>query len=185
MRVIVGGIGYPDLCDYSIGIEVQERLSERKAPSNVVVEDLSYNPIAIIQRLNDEPPDDRFGRVVVVSAVKRGDRAPGTIGCYRWDGGMPPDEEVQRAVTDAVTGIIAMDNTLVIAKYFGALPEEVVVVEVEPETHEFGAALSPEVGAAFERTCDMAWSCATDDTFVAGLALGSLALTVVPLIRFG
>lgn len=185
MRVIVGGIGYPDLCDYSIGIEVQERLSEREAPPNVVVEDLSYNPIAIIQRLGDEPPDDRFGRIVVVSAVKRGDRPPGTADCYRWDRVMPVDEEVQRAVTDAVTGIIAMDNTLVIANYFGALPEEVVVVEVEPETHEFGASLSPGVSSAFEKICDLVWSCATDDKFVAGLPSRSLALTVVPVMRFG
>ncbi|MEO8193196.1 MAG: hydrogenase maturation protease [Gemmatimonadales bacterium] len=185
MRVIVGGIGYPDLCDYSIGILVQEQLSARRAPANVIVEDLSYNPIAIIQRLNDEQPDNRFGRVVVVSAVKRGDRAAGVISCYRWDGGMPPDDEVQRAVTDAVTGIIAMENTLVIARYFGALPDEVVVIEVEPETHEFGAALSPEVSAAFERACDTAWSCAIDDSVVAALPMGSLALTGTPSIRFG
>ncbi len=185
MKVIAGGVGYPDLCDYSIGIEVQERLSERTAPPNVTIEDLSYNPIAIIQRLNDEPADDRFGRLVVVSAVKRGRRLPGTVSCYRWDGGMPSDEEVQRAVTDAVTGIIAMDNTLVIAKYFDALPDEVVVVEVEPETHEFGAALSPEVRAGFDDICGTVWSCATDDAFVAGLPMGALALTVVPVMRFG
>lgn len=185
VRVLAGGIGYPDLCDYSIGIEVQEKLSERVAPPGVVVEDLSYNPIAIIQRLNDEAPDSRFERVVVVSAVKRGDRPSGTVSCYRWDGGMPSDEEVQRAVTDAVTGIIAMDNTLVIARYFKALPDEVVVVEVEPETHEFGAALSAEVSAAFPNICDTVWRCATDDAFVEQLPLGALALTVVPLIRFG
>ncbi len=185
MRVIVGGIGYPDLCDYSIGIEVQERLSERDAPPNVVVEDLSYNPIAIIQRLGDEPPDDRFGRIVVVSAVKRGDRPPGTADCYRWDRVMPVDEEVQRAVTDAVTGIIAMDNTLVIANYFGALPDEVVVAEVEPETHEFGASFSPGVSSAFDRICDLVWSCSTDDDFVAALPVRGLALTAVPIMRFG
>lgn len=185
MRVIVGGVGYPDLCDYSIGIDVQERLSERIPPPNVVVEDLSYNPIAIIQRLDDEKPGERFGRAVVVSAVKRGTRPAGTVSAYRWDGGMPSDEEIQRAVTDAVTGIIAIDNTLVIARYFGALPDEVIVVEVEPETHEFGAALSPAVASVFDEMCDLAWSFATDDESVARLPVGPLALSVSPGIKIG
>ena len=184
-RVIVGGVGYPDLCDYSIGIEIQECLSKRAAPAQVVVEDLSYNPIAIIQRLGDEKDGERFARVVVVSAVRRGTRAAGTVSAYRWDGGMPSDEEIQRAVTDAVTGIIAVDNTLVIARYFGALPDEVVVVEVEPETHEFGASLSAGVAAAFDDACDIVWSCATDDDFVARLPVSALALTTSPGVRIG
>jgi len=185
MRVIAGGVGYPDLCDYSIGIEVQERLSARDAPANVVVEDLSYNPIAIIQRLDDEPAGDRFGRMVVISAVKRGNRPAGTVSCYRWDGVMPADEEIQRMVTDAVTGIIAVENTLVIGRYFRGLPDEVVVVEVEPETHEFGAAFSREVAEAFDGICELVWRFATDDDSVAELPVGALALTAVPVFRFG
>ncbi len=185
MRVIVGGVGYPDLCDYSIGVLVQEHLSGRQPLSHVVVEDLSYNPIAIVQRLNDEPADDRFSRLVVISAVKRGTDPAGTVRCFRWDGLLPSDEEVQRAVTDGVTGIIAMENTLVIAQYFRALPDEVIVVEVEPETHEFGAQLSAGVAAAFESTCDLAWCCATDETMVSSLPVRSLAPNVNPGIRIG
>lgn len=185
MRVIVGGVGYPDLCDYSIGILVQEELSTRDAPQGVLVEDLSYNPIAIVQRLNDEPAHDRFSRLVAVSAVKRGGHAAGTVRCYRWDGVLPSDEEIQRAVTDGVTGIIAMENTLVIARYFRALPNDVVVIEVEPETHEFGAELSAAVSDAFEHVCDLAWACATDEATVADLPVGPLALHAVPGIRIG
>lgn len=180
MRVIVGGVGYPDLCDYSIGIEVQERLSGWAAPSNVSVEDLSYNPIAVIQRLDDEPVDRRFGRAVVVSAVRRADRPTGTVSCYRWDGVLPPDEEIQRAVSDAVTGIIAVENTLVIARYFKSLPSEVVVIEVEPELHEFGAAMSEPVRAVFDRICNLVMSFATDDDAVAALPLGALGSPVAP-----
>lgn len=185
MRVIVGGVGYPDLCDYSIGILVQESLSTRDAPPHVTVEDLSYNPIAIIQRLNDEPVDDRFSRLVVVSAVKRGTGPAGTVRCFRWDGVLPVDEEIQRAVTDGVTGIIAMENTLVIAGYFKALPGEVIVIEVEPETHEFGADLSPAVRSAFESICDLVWSCATDEAVASRLPVGSLELNAIPVIRLG
>ena len=185
MRVIVGGVGYPDLCDYSIGIEVQERLSLRDAPPNVVVEDLSYNPIAIKQRFDDEPPEAQFERVVIVSAVKRGDRPAGTVASYRWDGVLPSETEIQRMVTDAVTGIIAVENTIVITRYFAALPNEVVVVEVEPETHEFGAAFSSPVAAAFDDICDLVWSLATDDNAVARLPVGSLASVTVPTLWVG
>ncbi len=185
MRVIVGGVGYPDLCDYSIGILVQEALSMREGFPDVVVEDLSYNPIAIIQRLNDEPPDDRFSRLVVVSAVKRGGQPAGSVRCYRWDRVLPSDEEIQRSVTDGVTGIIALENTLVIAQYFKALPDDVIVVEVEPETHEFGAELSPGVGEAFESVCNLAWSCATDSAFVSRLPERGLSLNAVQSLRLG
>lgn len=182
-RVIVGGVGYPDLCDYSVGVDVQERLSTWDAPPNVSVEDLSYNPIAVIQRLNDESPETRYSRMVIVSAVKRGNRAPGTVNCYRWDGVLPSNEEIQDAVTDAVTGIIALENTLVIAQYFGALPAETVVVEVEPEAHEFGAALSEPVRSVFDQVCELVKSLATDNDAVAQLPVQALTFAVAPGMR--
>ncbi len=182
-RVIVGGVGYPDLCDYSIGIDVQERLSTWNAPPNVSVEDLSYNPIAVIQRLNDEPSESCFNRMVIVSAVKRGNRAAGTVSCYRWDGILPSDEEIQDAVTDAVTGIIALENTLVITRYFNALPAETIVVEVEPEAHEFGAALSAPVRSVFEQVCELVKTMATDDAAVAQRPVQALTFAVAPGMR--
>ena len=78
-------------------------------------------------------------------------RRPGTVTAYRWDGVLPGDEEIQRAVTEAVTGVIALDNTLVVARHFGALPDEIVVVEVEPAVHEFGDTFSDAVGRVVRR----------------------------------
>ena len=77
MRVIVAGIGYRNLRDHSVGVTVADRLLDRRWASDVVVEDLSYNPIAVGQRLEDEPAGRRFTRAVVVGAVERGGRAPG------------------------------------------------------------------------------------------------------------
>jgi hypothetical protein len=108
-----------------------------------------------VQRLEDEPPEKKFQRAVVVAAVERDGRAPGTVAAYRWDGVLPPDEEIQRAVTEAVTGVIALDNTLVVARHFGALPDEVVVVEVEPAVHEFGDAFSEVVGRQIDGVCEL------------------------------
>jgi hydrogenase maturation protease len=155
MRVIVGGVGYRNLRDHSIGVEVADRLETAAWVDDVVVEDLSYNPIAVVQRLEDEPPGQRFQRAVVVAAVARGGRPPGTVTAYRWDGALPADEDIQRAVTEAVTGVIALDNTLVVARHFGALPDEVVVVEIEPAVQEFGDMFSEVVGRQLDGVCQL------------------------------
>ena len=161
MRVIVAGVGYRNLCDHSIGVEVADRLETTTWADNVVVEDLSYNPIAVVQRLEDEPPEQRFQRAVVVGAVERRGRPPGTVAAYRWDGVLPADEEIQRAVTEAVTGVIALDNTLVVTRHFGALPDEVVVVEVEPAVQEFGDTFSDVVGCQLDGVCELVRRLAT------------------------
>jgi hydrogenase maturation protease len=155
LRVIVAGVGYRNLRDHSIGVEVADRLETTTWADNVVVEDLSYNPIAVVQRLEDEPPEQRFQRAVVVGAVERRGRAPGTVAAYRWDGVLPTDEEIQRAVTEAVTGVIALDNTLVVTRHVGALPDEVVVVEVEPAVQEFGDTFSEVVGRQLDGVCEL------------------------------
>jgi len=179
-RVIVSGVGYPDLSDYSIGIVVIEHLASWSPPKNVVVEDLSYNPIAVVQRFQDEAPDRRFTRAVFVSAVTRPSRPAGAVRCYRWDGALPGEEDIQRAVTDGVTGIIALSNTLVIAEHFGALPDEVVVVEVEPHSNEFGAGFSAPVASAFDAVCELMKTFATDSDAVARLPLEPLDYAVSP-----
>lgn len=178
MRVLVGGIGYRNLRDHSIGIEVTDCLAGRSwpdGPDEVVVEDLSYNPIAVVQRLEDDPPDRRFRLAVLVAGVARGGgRRPGAVTAYRWDGALPPPEEIQRAVTEAVTGVIALDNTLVVARHFGALPAQVVVVEVEPEVEEFGDAFSPVVSGVFPTVCELVTRLALDDGAAARLPLAPL-----------
>jgi hydrogenase maturation protease len=169
VRVIVGGVGYRNLRDHSVGVEITDRLEGQAWPDGVVVEDISYNPIAVGQRLEDETPERRFERAVVVGAVERAGRRPGAVAAYRWDGVLPDDEAIQRAVTEAVTGVIALDNTLVVTRHFGALPDEVVVVEVEPAVHEFGDALSEPVGRVIDAVCTLVRALATDDATVAGL----------------
>jgi hypothetical protein len=54
-----------------------------------------------------------------------------------------------------VTGVIALDNTLVVTRHFGALPDEVVVVEVEPAVQEFGDTFSEVVGRQLDGVCEL------------------------------
>src|SRR5687767_15820329 len=170
MRTLVGAVGYRNLRDHSAAFEVLERLSRENLGPDVVVEDTSYNPIAVVQWLEGEAPGQRLDRVVLVAAVERG-HVPGAITAYRWDGVLPPDDQVQQAVVEAVTGVIALENTVVFAGYFGVLPLSLAIVEIEPLEHAFGSELSAVVRDAVEPATDL----------VRRLALDREAFTALPL----
>lgn len=161
MRALIGGVGYPDLSDHSVSWALVDLLEQRGLPEGTSVEDVSYNPVAVAQRLQDEPDASRLEVLILVSAIERG-RSPGTVTAYRWDGLLPSDEEIHRAVTDAVTGIIYLDNTLVVTRHLGALPERVAVIEIEPLVEAFGTPMSAPVAAALEGVADAAVQYATD-----------------------
>ncbi len=153
MRVLVGGIGYRFLRDGSLGPYLADHLPERAA-DGIEVEDVSYGPVGFSQDLQAGRPYDR---VVLVAAVRRG-RAPGTVSCYRWDGVLPGNEEIQGRVSEAVTGVTSLDNTLIVCGALGGLPEDVRVVEVEPADEGWGEGFSPEVEGRLEEIEEAVWS---------------------------
>ena len=149
MRTLVAAVGYRNLRDHSVQFEILERLQREELGREVLVEDTSYNPIAVAQWLEGETHENRFDRAIFIAAVERG-RLAGTVTAYRWDGVLPPDEEVQQAVVEAVTGVIALENTVVITGYFGVIPLHAAIVEIEPRDHTFGSQLSDEVAEAVD-----------------------------------
>jgi hydrogenase maturation protease len=142
MRTLIGGVGYSYLRDGSFGPLVVTDLAKEPWPDGVLVEDLSYGPIAVMQRLQEADPP--FDRLVLVAAVRRG-RVPGAVTLYRWDRRLPDAEEIQARVAEAVTGVISLDNVLVVVGFFGALPPDVSVVD----------GLSATVESARGRVMDM------------------------------
>ncbi|MDQ3648896.1 MAG: hypothetical protein M3458_01190 [Acidobacteriota bacterium] len=40
-----------------------------------------------------------------------------------------------------------MENLLIVCKHFGVLPEDVTIVEIEPQKEDFGLKFSPVVAA--------------------------------------
>ncbi|GAC1657523.1 MAG: hypothetical protein NVS4B3_24140 [Gemmatimonadaceae bacterium] len=175
VRTVIGGVGYRNLRDHSLGIVISDELEPLADPPGLLIEDLCYGPVAVGQWLLDEAIDAPITRAVFVTAVARDDgRPPGTISAYRWDRVLPSEEEIHRAVTDAVTGVILLDNTLVVTQWMGALPEETIVVEVEPIAHAFGDELSPAVAAAYPEAKRLVMRFATD-------AAAASALPVTPL----
>lgn len=172
VRAVIGGVGYRNLRDHSLGIRLSDELEPQARPPALLIEDLSYNPVAVGQWFADEARETPILRAVFVSAVAREDgRPPGTISAYRWDRILPSDEEIQRAVTDAVTGIILVDNTLIVTEWMRALPPEVIVVEVEPLEHEFGDDLSTLVASAYIDARRLVMLLAVDDAEAAALPM--------------
>lgn len=144
-RIFIGALGYTNLRDLSVGLAVLEQLKRLGWPAGVEIDDLGPGgPIAAVHRFREVLPYDR---VILVGAVGRS-RQPGQVYCYRWDGHLPDRDEIQMRVAEGVTGVISLDNLLIVGGYFGIWPPDLVVVEVEPRDEDWGSDFSEPVLAA-------------------------------------
>ena len=145
-QILVGGVGLPWLRDLDFGTQFIRRISMEEWPANVVLEDLSYAAHRVLHLLQELRP----AKVVLVGAMPRDIDPPGTIRRYKLDLTPPPDQEVVDRLGEAVGGIIDLDHTLAIIRYWKALPDDTVVIEVEPGDRSFGLGFSSEVEATVE-----------------------------------
>lgn len=148
MKVLIAGVGHPNLKDLSFGQVLLPHLKLQEWTKNFDLENLSFGAIAVLQWFQDFP--GKYHRVVFVSAAERDGRAPGTLNVYKWDFSPLDEEAVQECVAESVTGIISLDNLLMILQYFNALPPEVEVIEIEPVDSSIGFECSPEIMARFD-----------------------------------
>ena len=129
MRTIIGIVGYYGFVrGYPLGPELMERLSALSWPSGVDIREMNWGPVAIVQDF--QASDDKPERVVLVGALDRG-LATGTVSCRRWVGGILEVSAVQRRMFEAVTGVISLDNLLVIGAHFGVWPPSTFTVELQ------------------------------------------------------
>lgn len=146
-RTLIAGVGYRNLRDFSAGNAIVDALLALDWPEEVEIEDLSYGPMDAIFRLREA----RFDRLIVAGAVAREGRIPGASYRRRWRYEPETPQLVQARVAEAVTGVISLDNLLVICAHFEALPDEVTVIEVEPEDDGWGDGFSPRVEGVVAR----------------------------------
>jgi len=139
--ILVAGVGYQYLGDLSFGPKLVERLQGMTSwPEEVRVEDFGYGPLAILDWF-EESPGKRFERAILAGAVERG-RKPGTLTTYSWIAGTPDPDLVQQCVLEAGAGVISLENLLIVAQHFDALPADTSVVELEPLEKEWNTELS-------------------------------------------
>ena len=144
--IFVGGVGLPWLRDLDFGTQFINRFEHEPWPDHVLLEDLSFAAHRVMHRLQEIVPT----KVVLVGAMPRDIDPPGTIRRYQLDLTPPPPEEVAERLGEAVGGIIDLDHTLAVVRHFKALPEDTVVVEVEPADRSFGLGFSDPVEQAVE-----------------------------------
>lgn len=159
-RVLVGTVGYHNLRDFSLGPKLLPQLRVLTWPPGVEVDELNWGPIAVVQHFQSLPQP--YERVVILSA-RRSNRPAATITLRRWQGGLPSTEEIQDRVAEAVTGVISLDNLLIVGEYFNIWPGEVVIIDVEPGPEEAGDTLTSPVEAAVPAILDLIVQTASAD----------------------
>lgn len=151
-RILVGGVGFSNLRDHSVGPLLVPRLQEREWPPGVEVEDLSMGALHVAHWLREQEPP--YSAVVVWGAVDRGG-PPGEVRRYRWGHVLPEAARIQAAIEEAGTGIISLPTLLIVCEQLRALPRLVEVIEIEPRDHAWGEELSPPVARAVEEVPEL------------------------------
>ncbi len=150
MKLLIGGIGYGNLRDLSFGPVMVEKLKQIAWPEFAEIEDVSYSPISVLHKFTD----NNYGKIVFITAVNRG-REPGMIGNYRPDTTLPESELIQNSIREAVTGTISLDNLLVAARFYKALPDDGGVMEVKPADETWGPGFTSVVEQAVDKVIQM------------------------------
>jgi hydrogenase maturation protease len=144
--MLVGGFGRPGQRDLDLGRQLVSYLQQLDWPDGVIVEDLSYAAPLVLHRLQELLP----GKVLLLGAVPRGADEAGSLRRYRVDVTPPRPEEVQQRLEESVQGMVDLDHTLAVARHWGGLPVDTVVVEVEPADCSFGIGFSDDMAQVFD-----------------------------------
>ena len=135
---LIGIVGYSAILDsYPLGPGLMAGLEAELADAaNITVENFTWSPVHIVQRFeNHEMP--RPDRLVLIGLCAIS-QTPGRVRTCRWRGGAASEQTVQERVYEAVTGIVDLENTLMIGEYFKAWPTECFTVEADMQANTFG-----------------------------------------------
>lgn len=142
-KTLIGTVGYHVLGNHSMPPTLFSHLQKLDLPAYVKVDELNWGPVAVVQMFQAEDPP--FERVVILCAIERKRRKIGDIDIFKWIGGLPDEEQIQACVGDAATGVISVENLLVIGEYFKVWKDEVYLVDVEPGPEIAGEKFTPEM----------------------------------------
>ncbi len=145
-KTIIGTVGYHNLSNHSIGSALLPELQKMKWADGVEVDELNWGPIAIVQKFQSLAIG--YDQVILLAAIERQGRNIGDITVYKWMGKLPDEELIQRCIGDAVTGVISVENLLIIGEYFNIWTGETFVVDVEPGPEQAGENFTEEMQQA-------------------------------------
>lgn len=141
---IVGIVGYSAILDpFPLGPPLMEGLKAAVADlPEVQVENFTWSPVHVVQRF-ETGEMARPSRVVLIGGAAVS-TAPGVARAFRWTGGERDPLEVQERIYEAVTGIVDLENTLMIGAQFGVWPDETFSVEADLPSDTFGRMVMAE-----------------------------------------
>ncbi|MEF8757458.1 MAG: hydrogenase maturation protease [Halobacteriales archaeon] len=142
-RTAVVGIGNAIMSDDGVGESVVKALQERELPDDVDATHAGTTAFFALEAM------DGADRAVVVDAVATGDAPPGAVHRYRYrDGGF------DGATPDVLMHDFSLTDALQAGRTAYDLPDELVVVGVEPATTDPGVELSDPVAESVPAVVD-------------------------------
>lgn len=145
-KALVGGFGRPGMRDLDFGRQVVEYLQTLQWPEGVVVEDLSCSAPLVLHRLQELRP----AKVVLLGSVPRDFDPPGTLRHHQLDLTPADPARTVASLEESVMGAVDLDHTLTMARHWGGLPADTVIIEVEPAEVGFGLGFSDELAGCFD-----------------------------------
>lgn len=135
---IIGIVGYSAILDcFPLGPHLMQALQAAVVDEpNIVIENFTWSPVHIVQRF-ETGEMSRPARIVLVGQAALSEKAGEVYAC-EWLGGSQSELKVQERVYEAVTGIVDLENTLMIGEYFRVWPKECFTVEVDLPGSTFG-----------------------------------------------
>lgn len=144
MPVIVG-VGNLLMMDDGFGIHVVRKINEKNIFEETEVVDVMTNVGMFLNAI------DGYEKAIVVDAISLEDSEPGDIHCLRLD---PRKDEFSQQISSSLHEIHFKDF-LKIAIDVYELPDEIIIIGVEPMKIQPGIGLSPECDSAVEEVIDL------------------------------
>lgn len=142
--VLVGGVGPREQGDASFGVVAVDVLSEHRWPCGTEILDLGDRVVDASEALLAAAPP--FRKAVLLGGVSR-ERRPGRCYPRAWQSSHTDSDDVGARIRQVGQRGSHLDDFLVVAEHFGALPSDVAILEVEPVRHPSDPGLSPEAEA--------------------------------------
>jgi hydrogenase maturation protease len=133
-KTVIVGVGNILCRDEGVGIHVIEELKKYNLPSHVEIYDGGTGGLDILEVLEGSD------RAIIVDAV-RGGMKPGEICCIRLDELDTEDGEAKMVSTHELDFIMAKK----IGEKVYDLPNDIILIGVEPESIELGTNLTPVI----------------------------------------
>jgi hydrogenase maturation protease len=142
-KVAIVGVGNLLLSDEGVGIHAARALREISISPRVKVFELGTRGLEILEAI------EGFKKAIIIDAVKSG-ASPGSI--RRWQLGEVLDPSVPQMISLHEIDLL---KTLRIGKATAKLPDEVIIIGVEPKTLSPGLDLSPELKAKLQEIVEL------------------------------